>query len=173
MQAALSALNQHCTELRQQARDLALCPDTEVPRVFKDLLESLEQLFAFEHDLMQQHHFPASRCHVEQHARALRGLHRTHLQVMCGANHKGRYVGAHLLMQWFELHNETLDACLATWLECLQSGQPTLHVSRKALWPEITQDLGNYKLALGQAPERNDKNNHLNSSRHDGQSPGK
>jgi hemerythrin len=173
MQATLNALNQRCAQLRQQARDLALCPDTEVPRVFKDLLDSLEQLFAFEHSLMEQHHFPASRCHVEQHARALRGLHRTHSQVMCGAYHKGRYVGAHLLMHWFELHNETLDACLAAWLECLQSGQAALTVPRRALWPEIMQDPGDYAQTLLRPLELNDKNNYSNSSGQDGQSPGK
>ena len=173
MQAALNTLNQRCTQIRQQARHLASCPDTEVPQVFKDLLDSLEQLFAFEHSLMEQHHFPASRCHIEQHARALRGLHRTHSQVMCGAWHKGRYVGAHLLIHWFELHHETLDACLAAWLECLQSGQAALNAPRSALWPEITRDLGSNTLGLWQPQERNDKNNHSNSSGHDGQSLGK
>jgi hemerythrin len=142
MQAALKALNQRCTQLRQQAQHLALCPDTEVPLVFKDLLDSLEQLFAVEHSLMEQHHFPASRCHIEQHARVLGGLHRTHSQVMCGASHKGRHVGAHLLMHWFELHNQTLDACLAAWLECLQSGQAALKVPNGALWPEIMRNPG-------------------------------
>lgn len=139
MQAVLNALNQRCTQLRQQARCLALCADAEVPQAFKDLLDSLEQLFAFEHSLMEQHQFPASRCHVEQHARALRGLHRTHSLVMRGACHKGRHVGAHLLMHWFELHHETLDACLAAWLECLQCGQTALAAPREALWPEPTQ----------------------------------
>ena len=173
MQAALNALNQHCAELRQQARHLALCPDTEVPQVFKDLLDSLEQLFALEHSLMERHHFPASRCHIEQHARALRGLHRTHSQVMCGALHKGRYVGAHLLMHWFELHNQTLDACLAAWLECLQSGQAALKAPHRALWLQITRNPGNNPPAPWQPPERNDKNKHTNNSGQDGQSLGK
>ena len=140
MQAALNTLNQRCMQLRQQAQHLALCPDAEVPRAFKDLLDSLEQLFAFEQRLMEQHHFPASGCHLEQHARALRALHRTHSQVMCGAWQKGRYVGAHLLIQWFELHNETLDACLAAWLECLQSGHTALNVPRRTFSPEIARD---------------------------------
>ena len=160
MQAALNAMNHRCTQLRQQARHLALCADAEVPQVFKDLLDSLEQLFAFEHSLMEQHQFPASRCHVEQHARALRGLHRTHSLVMCGACHKGRYVGAHLLMDWFELHHETLDACLAAWLECLQSGQTALAVPRKALWPEITRESGGDVQVPSHAWGPNDKNNH-------------
>ena len=151
MQAALNTLNQRCTQLRQQAQHLALCPDTDVPRIFKDLLDSLEQLFAFEHSLMEQHHFPASLCHIEQHARALRGLHRTHSQVMCGAWQKGRYVGSHLLINWFELHNETLDACLAAWLECLQSGQTALNVPRRALWSETTRGSGSYVLAPWQS----------------------
>jgi hemerythrin len=168
MQAALNALNQRCAQLRQQAQHLALCPDTEVPRIFKDLLDSLEQLFAFEHSLMEQHHFPALRCHIEQHARALRGLHRTHSQVMCGAWQKGRYVGSHLLIHWFELHNETMDACLAAWLECLQSGQKALNVPRRALWPEITRDPGSNPLAPWQPSARTDKNEHPSSSGQDG-----
>ncbi len=172
MQAALNALNQRCTQLLQQAQQLALCPDTEVPRVFKDLLDSLEQLFAFEHSLMEEHHFPASRCHIEQHARALRGMHRTHSQVMCGAWHKGRYVGGHLLIHWFELHHETLDACLVAWLECLQSGHTALNAPRRALWPEITRNPDVNALMSWQARERNDKNHPSNSSGQDGQSLG-
>jgi hemerythrin len=168
MQASLNTLNQRSTQLRQQAQHLALCPDIEVPRVFKDLLDSLEQLFAFEHSLMEQHQFPASRCHIEQHARALRGLHRTHSQVMCGAWQKGRYVGSHLLIHWFELHNETLDACLAAWLECLQSSQTALNVPRGGLWHEITQNPGSNPLASSQPSARADENHHPSSSGHDG-----
>jgi hemerythrin len=168
MQASLNTLNQRSTQLRQQAQHLALCPDIEVPRVFKDLLDSLEQLFAFEHSLMEQHQFPASRCHIEQHARALRGLHRTHSQVMCGAWQKGRYVGSHLLIHWFELHNETLDACLAAWLECLQSGQTDLNVPRGTLWHEITRNPGSNPLTSSQPSARADKNEPPSSLRHDG-----
>jgi len=168
MQASLNTLNQRSTQLRQQAQHLALCPDIEVPRVFKDLLDSLEQLFAFEHSLMEQHQFPASRCHIEQHARALRGLHRTHSQVMCGAWQKGRYVGSHLLIHWFELHNETLDACLAAWLECLQSGQTDLNVLRGTLWHEITRNPGSNPLTSSQPSARADKNEPPSSLRHDG-----
>lgn len=168
MQAALNSLNQRSTQLRQQAQHLALCPDTDVPRIFKDVLDSLEQLFIFEYCLMEQHHFPASLCHLEQHARALRGLHRTHSQVMSGAWQKGRYVGSHLLINWFELHNETLDACLAAWLECLQSGQTALNVPQRALWSAITRDPGSNALAPWQSRERNDKHGHPSSSGRDG-----
>ena len=168
MQASLNTLNQRSTQLRQQAQHLALCPDIEVPRVFEDLLDSLEQLFAFEHSLMEQHQFPASRCHIEQHARALRGLHRTHSQVMCGAWQKGRYVGSHLLIPWFELHNETLDACLAAWLECLQSGQTALNIPRGTLWHEITRNPASNALAPRQPSARVDRNDHPSRSGHDG-----
>jgi hemerythrin len=173
MQAVLNALSQHCKQIRQRARYLALCADAEVPQGFKDLLDSLEQLFSLEHCLMEQHQFPALRCHVEQHARALRGLHRTHSLVMCGACQKGRYVGAHLLMHWFELHHETLDACLAAWLECLQSGQTILTVPQRALWPEMTGESGGYVQAPSQTSEQGDKNNHLYRSGRDGQNLGK
>ncbi len=172
MQAALNALNQHCTQLHQRARYLALCADAEVPQVFKELLDSLEKLFSLEHSLMEQHQFQALRCHVEQHARALRGLHRTHSLVMCGACHKGRYVGAHLLMHWFELHHETLDACLAAWLECLQSGRTILTTPRRALWPEITRESDGDVQVPSQASARQDKNNLLYGSGQDGQNLG-
>ena len=172
MQAVLNALSQRCTQLRQQARYLALCADAEVPQVFKELLDSLEQLFSFEHSLMEQHQFPASRCHVEQHARVLRGLHRTHALVMCGACHKGRYVGEHLLMHWFELHHETLDACLAAWLECLKSDQTIFIAPRRTLWTEITLESGGDMQAPSQASAQKDKNNHWYGSGRDGQNLG-
>jgi hemerythrin len=122
-------LDQRYTSLRELARRLASCTEPEVPKVFKTLLESVEQLFAIEHQLMEEVCFPALQCHCEQHARVLAGLHRAHSHLMNGGASQGRYAGAYLLMNWFELHNSTLDACLAVWVECTQSGlitQPTV-----------------------------------------------
>lgn len=115
-------LDQRYTGLRALSHRLASCPDTEVPSAFKSLLESVEQLFAIEHQLMDELSFPAAHCHREQHARVLAGLHRAHSHLMNGGENQGRYAGAYLLMNWFELHNSTLDACLAVWIECTQSG---------------------------------------------------
>lgn len=121
MQADLKTLEHRYTQLRQKMGGLATCPDGDVPDMFTDLLGSLEQLFAVENHLMETHQFPARRSHLEQHARVLGGLHRTHSRVMGGACQQGRYAATHLLMHWFELHNNTLDACLAVWLESAQS----------------------------------------------------
>lgn len=123
MHDELHNLNYRYGQLRRQMHCLTVCPDGDVPKSFTQLLGFLEQLFADENRLMEAHQFPARRCHLEQHARALSGLHRAHSRVMGGACHQGRYAATHLLMHWFELHNSTLDACLAVWLEATQNYQ--------------------------------------------------
>lgn len=169
MQTELNALDHHYAQLLQQMRCLESCPDAEVPQMFTNMLDSLERLFTFESQLMETYRFPASRCHVEQHARVLGTLHRTHSQVMRGELGQGRQAGAHLLMHWFELHNGTLDACLMVWLESMQ---PNRTMPRRTLSPLIMRDLALKARALWRPLRPTDQSNAASSSRQSSQGPG-
>lgn len=172
MQTELNALDHHYAQLRQQVRSLAGCADSEVPAIFTDMLFSLERLFDFENQLMDAHQFPAARCHVEQHARALGGLHRAHAQVMNGGVKQARYAGTHLLMSWFELHNGTLDACLLVWLDSIQPSRPVAAMPRGTLPPELMRDLTRKARALWRPPKPSDQSIAERNSRQNRQGPG-
>ena len=172
MQTELNALDHRYAHLRQQMRCLELCPDEDVPRIFTEVLDSLERLFAFESQLMDTHHFPAYRCHVEQHARVLGGLHRTHSLIMNGACKQGRHAGTYLLMHWFELHNETLDACLAVWLESTETNRPLPRLPRDALPNHVMGDMTRKTNALWRPSKPAEQNEATSGSRQNGQGPG-
>lgn len=172
MQTELNALDHHYAQLIQQMRCLGSCLDSEVLQIFSKVLESLERLFALESQLMDTYHFPASRCHVEQHARVLAGLHRAHSQVMRGELMHGRHAGTHLLMNWFELHNGTLDACLMVWLESVQAKRTMPAIARGTLPPQIMRDLNRKASARWRPPKPTDQNNAASSSGQNKQGPG-
>lgn len=172
MQTELNALDHRYAQLRQQMRSLAVCADAEVPAIFTDVLDSLERLFDFENQLMDTHRFPAARCHVEQHARVLGGLHRAHAQVMSGGLQQGRHAGTHLLMSWFELHNGTLDACLLVWLDSIQAIHAIPAMPRGTVPPEFMRDLTRKARALWRPLNANEQSNAAKSSRQNRQGPG-
>ncbi len=107
--------------LRRGAHWLRVCPDDEVAQAYVDLLEVTERAFAMEQAMMEQFAFPAAATHLEQHARVLRALHCMQATVMAGDTGIGRRVGGKLLIDWFQLHHETLDQAVFIWVSC--SGQ--------------------------------------------------
>lgn len=168
MQTELNFLDIRYAQIRQQMRCLESCPDIDVPDNFQDLLDSLEDLFAFESQLMESHNFPGLRCHVEQHARVLGALHRTHSLVMNGSNHPARHAGNYLLKHWLELHNETLDACLAVWLDCAKSKRTISSMSHEPVTRQVMRDLNRRAKALWVSH----KSDESNSSRQNRQGSG-
>ena len=127
MHSELSQIHAAHRSLRQLARCLRECREQDVAQAYMDVLRATEHAFHAEHRLMEAFDFPARQCHLEQHARVLRALHCLHPAVMHGAHHPGRHTGGQLLMDWFHLHNTTLDAALAVWVShCEQalSGKP-------------------------------------------------
>ncbi|MEO0317671.1 MAG: hypothetical protein RL404_1348 [Pseudomonadota bacterium] len=120
--------------LRHAAHWLRICPEFQVSDAYVGVMKAAEHSFALEHALMDKLHFPATRCHLEQHARVLRALHCLHPAVMGGASGTGRRVGGQLLVEWFQLHNETLDAAVFVWASyCGQSLMDELHQRRSFL----------------------------------------
>lgn len=126
-------------ELRFNAHCLQLFLDDEVPGQYQALLETAEQLFKAEQQLMENYDFPVCQSHLEQHARVLRGLHRTHATVLHGGRDQGRHVGGELLLDWLYLHEQTLDAALTIWVTYCDHGliRPDIR-SRQAAGPGST-----------------------------------
>lgn len=116
MRAGLKKLDDCYSQIFGHSSQLLLCSDNAAPELYRIMLTELEQVFAHEQVLMEQSDFPAIQCHVEQHARALRGLHRLYPAIMCGDHAKARVVGGQLLADWLSMHIETQDTALVIWI---------------------------------------------------------
>ncbi len=116
MRTGLTKLDDCFSQIFCHSSQLLLCSDNTVPELYRIMLTELEQVFADEQVLMEQSDFPAIQCHVEQHARALRALHRLYPAIMCGDHAKARVVGGQLLADWLSIHIETQDTALAIWI---------------------------------------------------------
>jgi len=115
MPAEISKLDALHDSLRQLTQQLHDCAQDEICSAYEQLLFTAEKAFAAEQLLMEKHEFPATRCHLEQHARVLCALHQAHPAVMTGDHNVAIHVGGRLLPEWFELHNSTLDASVSVW----------------------------------------------------------
>jgi hemerythrin len=115
MPAEISKLDVLHDSLRQLTQQLHDCAHDEICSAYEQLLITAEKAFAAEQLLMEKHDFPATRCHLEQHARVLCALHQAHPAVMTGDHNLAIHVGGRLLPEWFELHNSTLDASVSVW----------------------------------------------------------
>lgn len=124
MLSDITQLNDSHQLLRQLTHQLRNCRDHEVDARYARLLDYMEQVFRTEQHLMEEHAFPATQCHLEQHARVLCAMHRAHAALMRGDHALGRHVGAILLPGWFELHNATVDAAMLLWTSCRLSAHP-------------------------------------------------
>ncbi len=109
-------------ELNCRASCLQTCADDDVASSYHELLKTLERLFGVEQSLMEKYGFPVRQSHLEEHARVLRGLHCVHSAVLRGATDQGRRIGGHLLMEWLELHQQTVDTTLIMWANCCDCG---------------------------------------------------
>ncbi len=118
MRQEFSCIRDAHRSLRHAASWLRVCPEHEVSAAYVNVMKTAEYSFALEQSLMDELGFPASKAHLEQHARVLRALHCMHPAVIEGATTKGRRIGGQLLIDWFRLHNETLDAAVFMWASC-------------------------------------------------------
>ena len=102
------------------ASQLMRCPEREVPEIYRRLVTKLERAFGEEQNLMEESFFPATQCHLEQHARVMATLHRLHPAVMLGDCNSARRIGGKLLSDWLTLHASTQDAVMGVWVLTIQ-----------------------------------------------------
>jgi hemerythrin len=122
MPPELMHISQAQESLRQQADWLKTCPEECVPDAYHGLMRCAEQLFQLEQTLMEAYDFPSRRTHLELHARVLHGLHCVHGAVLNGECSQGRHTGGSLLLDWLALHQDTVDAVLAVWIDYCKQG---------------------------------------------------
>jgi hemerythrin len=121
MQTGIESVDTLHRSVLSQTSRLKQCADFEVPEIYRSLVVIVERTFAHEQRLMEAFGFPALHCHLEQHARVLAALHKTHPVVMNGNYDAARRVGGFLLPDWLHLHIATQDVTLAIWLAYSQN----------------------------------------------------
>ncbi len=141
MRQEFSRIHDAHRSLRHAAHWLRVCPEYDVSDAYVNVMKAAESSFALEQALMDQLEFPATRDHLEQHARVLRALHCMHPAVLDGATATGRRIGGQLLIDWFRLHNQTLDTAVFVWASCC--GQSLMEeLQRRCRYPEASYCVG-------------------------------
>lgn len=87
--------------------------DDDFPRVYANLVARLELAFREEEERMSDLNSATIKCHREQHARVLRGLHCAYAQILDGDVQLGREVASELLPRWLSWHIAEMDIPLA------------------------------------------------------------
>jgi len=85
MPTEISQLDALHDSLRQLTQQLHNCAQDEICSAYEELLVTAEKAFAAEQLMMERHDFPATRSHLEQHARVLCALHQAHPSVDRGS----------------------------------------------------------------------------------------
>jgi hypothetical protein len=80
-------------------------------------------------------------------------MHKAHPAVMVGNNALGRHVGAHLLTDWFELHNATMDAALVVWINCHLGALP-YSWNESSFWSRTQVNEARPRTLVWRGPER-------------------
>jgi hemerythrin len=95
---------------------LRSCPDWEIPGRLGELLTHCADHFSDEQQLMELHDFPATECHVNEHA----AVHRSIAEVMTMTDKASQAEVARRLADqlahWFGMHLTYLDSALAHWV---------------------------------------------------------
>jgi len=90
-------------------------PDAEVPDRLDALIEHTRHHFERETTWMQLSAFPPIHCHEREHAKVMEVADAVRERVAAGEYEYGRTLAAGLV-EWFEIHADTMDRVLAIWL---------------------------------------------------------
>lgn len=89
--------------------------DSDLDRVLGVLLQHCQAHFEQEDRWMLESDFPASECHINEHAAVLKSIHEVKQQLVIGNVAVCRQLGNELAA-WFPGHADYLDSALAHWM---------------------------------------------------------
>lgn len=101
----------HCT-LFEALEKLSGIEDFQFANAFRDFVAVLEQSFRLEEAWMEKTQYPLVLMHLEEHARALSGLHHVHSRIMAGEISEGREVVQNVLPHWLAFHMANMPPTL-------------------------------------------------------------
>jgi len=112
--ASIDRLHDEC-EARLAALGACVQDATDASAALDALQEHLQRHFAHEESLMAASDFAPAACHQREHAMVLEVMAEVRRRYALGEREPaGRLAEA--LLEWFELHAQSMDAALAQWL---------------------------------------------------------
>jgi hemerythrin-like metal-binding protein len=103
--------------------------DAELPALLLELKLHLHSHFALENNLMQSSGFPASECHISEHAAVLQSIEDVIACVQQGRLDDCRRLVV-ALADWFPGHSDYLDSALAQWIVSRSTGGKPVVIRR-------------------------------------------
>jgi len=109
------AIDAEHREFAQVMNRLLGAADDELGAALDAFAAHAEAHFLAEERLMNEHQFPASECHADEHARVMASVHEVRQLVAMGDTAVGREL-AQALTDWFPAHSDQLDSAVAIWV---------------------------------------------------------
>ena len=103
--------------------------DEALPALLQELKQHLHSHFALENALMQSSGFPASECHINEHAAVLQSIEDVSTRAMQGRLDDCRRLVV-ALADWFPGHSDYLDSALAQWVVSRKTGGKPIVIRR-------------------------------------------
>ena len=97
-------------------------PDADIPKLLDELITHSQHHFSQEDHWMKSTDFPATECHVNEHAAVLKSMHEVKNYVADGGDISEARRLVTELARWFPGHTDYLDASLAQWVSKKQLG---------------------------------------------------
>jgi hemerythrin len=94
---------------------LQACPPAEVPPLLAEFARHAREHFQHEDHLMQGTDFPATDCHVKEHAAVLASVEEVQAELRAGDFRNAARLVAELA-RWFPPHVQHLDSAVAQWI---------------------------------------------------------
>lgn len=105
-------------------------PDADIPKLLDELITHSQHHFSQEDHWMTSTDFPATECHVNEHAAVLKSMHEVKNYLAEGGDISEARRLASELARWFPGHTDYLDASLAQWVSKKQLGGVPVVVRR-------------------------------------------
>ena len=102
-------------EFVETVKALLNATDADLPRRLDAFAEHARRHFGEEDRWMMETDFPASECHIDEHAAVMRSVEQVRHLLERGDSSECRRL-ARELMRWFPGHADYLDSALAHWM---------------------------------------------------------
>jgi len=102
-------------EFVETVKALLNATDADLPRRLDAFAEHARRHFGEEDRWMVETDFPASECHIDEHAAVMRSVEQVRYLLERGDSSECRRL-ARELMRWFPGHADYLDSALAHWM---------------------------------------------------------
>lgn len=117
------SIDQDHTDFLKLLRQLIICKNNDLPKLFQQMQEHCKGHFERENQLMEIYSFPAEQEHRNEHDHVLNELKQIQNQIDQGNFEIAREFSENQFPQWFQLHASTMDCALVFHINLMLSNQ--------------------------------------------------